>query len=153
LLGTPGAIASDLMMQLFGVAAVVLVLPIVVWGCRLIAHRQAGMHWTRLLLWIVGILLAAAFASCLPKTATWPLPTASGGFIGDAILRLPNFFLGPPSKRPFPALAVAFGLAATAALAAAASVGWRKRLQPQDHNDWIDEAANADASMEEEEAE
>src|SRR5207302_279162 len=36
LLGVPGAIASDLMMQLLGLGSVVLVLPVAVWGWRLI---------------------------------------------------------------------------------------------------------------------
>ena len=41
-------------------------------------------------------LLAAAFASCLPTTARWPLPTGLGGVIGDAMLRLPASLLGGP---------------------------------------------------------
>src|SRR5262249_10908710 len=39
LLGLPGAIAADLLMQLLGLAAIAVVLPIAVWGWRLIAHR------------------------------------------------------------------------------------------------------------------
>ena len=31
---------------------------------------------------------AAAFASCLPRTAAWPLPAGLGGVVGDALLRL-----------------------------------------------------------------
>src|SRR5262245_56863761 len=41
LLGAPGAICADLLMQLLGLASIVLVLPVIVWGCRLIAHRQS----------------------------------------------------------------------------------------------------------------
>src|SRR5438046_2169091 len=39
LLGAPGAIGSDLLMQLLGLAATVLVLPVAVWGWRLATHR------------------------------------------------------------------------------------------------------------------
>src|SRR5918996_2686603 len=39
LLGAPGAIAADLMMQLLGLAAVALLLPIAIWGWRLVSHR------------------------------------------------------------------------------------------------------------------
>ena len=48
LLGSLGAITADLLMQLFGLAAVTLVLPIAVWGCRLIAHRGSRFDWRRL---------------------------------------------------------------------------------------------------------
>src|SRR4029077_17249117 len=65
LLGVPGATAADLLMQLFGLAAVTLVLPIVVWGCRLIAQRASEFDWRRFLLWFVGILFTSGFASCL----------------------------------------------------------------------------------------
>src|SRR5688500_11149096 len=40
LLGWPGAIVADLLMQLFGVGAVVLVLPVAVWGWRFSTHRE-----------------------------------------------------------------------------------------------------------------
>src|SRR5215471_2888673 len=38
LLGLPGAIVADLLMQLLGLASVAVILPIAVWGWRLIAH-------------------------------------------------------------------------------------------------------------------
>src|ERR1700727_557411 len=40
LLGVPGAIAADLMMQLLGLGAVALLLPVAVWGYRLLGHRR-----------------------------------------------------------------------------------------------------------------
>ena len=40
LLGAPGAIGSDLLMQLFGLASTVLVLPVAVWGWRIATHRD-----------------------------------------------------------------------------------------------------------------
>ena len=39
LLGRPGAIFADLSIQLFGLASIVLVLPIAIWGWRLLTHR------------------------------------------------------------------------------------------------------------------
>ena len=33
------------------------------------------------------VLLAASFASCLPRTPAWPLPAGLGGVFGDALLR------------------------------------------------------------------
>jgi S-DNA-T family DNA segregation ATPase FtsK/SpoIIIE len=140
LLGAPGAICADLMMQLFGIAAIVLVLPIVVWGCRLIAHRP-GHQWWRVALWFAGILFAAAFASCLPKTASWPLPTGLGGVIGDALLRVPAFFASPLSGMTLLAVTAAFGTAAFVMLSVAAGMGWRKRNLTELNEDWAEEAA------------
>ena len=87
LLGTPGAIGADLLMQLFGLAATVLVLPVAVWGWRIATHRPFDREWMRLAFWLAGTVFAAGFAACLPKSAHWPLPTGLGGVIGDAMLR------------------------------------------------------------------
>src|SRR5262245_58912945 len=94
LLGVPGAIVADLLMQLFGIASVVLVLPVAVWGWRLASHRPLVRERLRLLIWIVGILLAASFAACLPRTAAWPLPAGLGGATGDALLRFSVWLAG-----------------------------------------------------------
>src|SRR6202167_5079508 len=88
-LGMPGAIAADLMMQLLGLGALALLLPIGVWGYRLLGHRPLSRERMRVFLWIIRAVLSAAFASCLPRSAHWPLPSGLGGVVGDAILRLP----------------------------------------------------------------
>ena len=87
LLGLPGAIAADLMMQLLGLGALAIVLPIGVWGWRLASHRALQREWLRAVMWIIGVPLAAAFASCLPHSHAWPLPAGLGGVIGDGLLR------------------------------------------------------------------
>src|SRR5581483_2534252 len=40
MLGMPGAVVADLLMQLLGLAAIALMLPIAVWGWRLMTHRK-----------------------------------------------------------------------------------------------------------------
>jgi S-DNA-T family DNA segregation ATPase FtsK/SpoIIIE len=127
LLGRPGAIASDLLMQIFGLASMVLVLPIMVWGWRLITHRLLDREILRFALWVAGTILTAAFASCLPKTAAWPLPTGLGGVAGDALLRLPVAVLGDLSGWNRLGLAGATGIAALTLIAGATGFGWRKR--------------------------
>ena len=77
LLGFPGAIFSDLAMQLLGLAAVMLLLPEVLLGWRLLSHRPVGEKW-RGLVWILATFFAAAFASTLPRIGSWPLPTGLG---------------------------------------------------------------------------
>ncbi len=126
LLGMPGAIAADLLMQLLGLGALALLLPIAVWGYRLLGHRRLSHERLRVLLWVIGAVLAAAFASCLPRTARWPLPSGLGGVVGDAMLRLPAWFLHAPldgTNRL--ALAIGLGVAALIAFAFAAGMIWR----------------------------
>ena len=93
-LGMPGAVVADLLMQTLGVAAIALVLPIAIWGWRLITHRQLNREPLRLLFWIVGLTLAAGCAAALPRGATWPLPAGLGGVVGDALVRLPTWLAG-----------------------------------------------------------
>src|SRR5262245_56301077 len=72
LLGAPGAIGADLVMQLLGLASTVLVLPVAIWGWRLATHRPFDREWLRLVFWLMGTVLASGFAACLPKSASWP---------------------------------------------------------------------------------
>src|SRR6202158_4657677 len=93
LLGYPGAIFSDLAMQLLGLASILLLLPEALLGWRLLAPKPVGEKW-RGPLWIVATFLAAGFASTLPRIGSWPLPTGLGGVSGDALLHLPGIIFG-----------------------------------------------------------
>ena len=127
LLGYPGAIFSDLAMQLLGLAAILLLVPEALLGWRLFAHKPFGEKW-RSLLWIVATFLAAAFASTLPRIGSWPLPTGLGGVAGDAVLRLPAMVFGTPlSGATRLVLCIIFGLATAVTLAIAA--GARQRTE------------------------
>ena len=57
LLGMPGAIVADLLMQLLGLGSLALLLPIAVWGYRLLGHRPLSRERLRMLLWLVGAVL------------------------------------------------------------------------------------------------
>ncbi len=96
LLGVTGAIASDLAMQLFGVATVAIILPPAFWGWRFFTHRILDRLGWRVAAWIGGITLSAAFASCLSRPSQWPLPTGIGGVAGDALLRVIANIAGGP---------------------------------------------------------
>src|ERR1043165_7558490 len=127
MLGLPGAIGADLMMQLLGIATIALLFPVAAWGWRLLTHRPLERERVRLLLWAIGATAAAAFASCLPASKSWPLPTGLGGVIGDALLRVPGWVFGAPlSGAPRFSIAVVAGVTAFAALALAAGFGWRR---------------------------
>jgi len=136
LLGLPGAISADLMMQLFGVATVAFLFPVATWGWRLLTHRPVDRQRTRLAFWLVGTLAAAAFASCLPPSTAWPLPTGLGGVIGDVLLRAPAAaFGGPLSGATRLTVAIVIGIAAFAALAFAAGFGWRSDTVEDDEEE------------------
>jgi S-DNA-T family DNA segregation ATPase FtsK/SpoIIIE len=129
LLGLPGAIVADLLMQLIGIASLALVLPVAAWGWRLLTHRSLDHEWLRLLLWLLGTLGATVFASSLPPTRAWPLPTGLGGVVGDAVLRLPAWlFHAPLSGTLRVAIAGSVGLLTLVALAFSMGLGWRDRL-------------------------
>src|SRR6476620_6663438 len=120
LLGFPGAIFADLAMQLLGLASILLLVPEILLGWRLISHKPVGEKW-RGLLWIVATFLAAAFASTLPPIGSWPLPTGLGGVGGDAVLRAPAWVFGSPlgGFMRF-ILCIVFGLATAVTLLLAA---------------------------------
>ena len=86
LLGWPGAIVADLLMQLLGLGAIAAVLPLALWGWRLMKSGDLGRLQLRFALWVIGAGAATALASALPPTQSWPLPTGLGGVVGDAIL-------------------------------------------------------------------
>ena len=133
ILGLPGAIAADLLMQLLGIAALALVLPIAVWGWRLVTHRPFDRERVRLMLWTLGVLAAAGFAGCLPVSAAWPLPTGLGGVIGDAVLRLPAWLIGKPlAGMARIVIASVIGAVALGALAVAMGLGWRRTVEEED---------------------
>ncbi|MGA8989296.1 MAG: DNA translocase FtsK 4TM domain-containing protein, partial [Rhodoplanes sp.] len=72
MLGLPGAIFADLAIQLLGVAAITLVIPVAAWGWRLLNLRRLDRELWRALAWILAAPLAAGFAACLPRSAAWP---------------------------------------------------------------------------------
>src|SRR5580704_3045240 len=131
LLGHTGAITADLLM------------PIAIWGYRLLGHRPLSREKLRMLLWLFGAVLAAAFASCLPRSAHWPLPCGLGGVIGDAVLRLPIVLFGVPMVGAYRlAAAIVLGIAALVAFAGAAGIIWHDA--PDDEEDEEEETAEAD---------
>ena len=93
-LGSAGAISADLVMQLFGLASVVLLVPVASWAWRLVTARRLERMGLRVLLWGLGTIAAAAVFALLPITDHWPLPTGLGGVIGDGLLSLPRRFGG-----------------------------------------------------------
>jgi DNA segregation ATPase FtsK/SpoIIIE, S-DNA-T family len=122
LLGAPGAIAADLVMQFIGLASAALLAPPAFWGWSLVTKRRLERPRLKVILYLIGVIAAAGLASLLPAPGSWPLPTGLGGVVGDALLTLPRRLL-PAS--PWATIALGCSLAAIAilGLAAASSAG------------------------------
>src|ERR1700734_444364 len=95
LLGAPGAIAADLVMQFIGLASAALLIPPAFWGWSLVSQRRLERPRLK-----VGLYL--------------------GGVVGDAVLAFPRRVL-PVS--PWATIAVGCSLAAIALLGLAAASG------------------------------
>jgi len=66
LLGAPGAIAADLIMQLLGLSSIVFLAPPILWGWRLPTTRRLALDG-RLMLWLGCSLCSAGLAAMLPS--------------------------------------------------------------------------------------
>jgi DNA segregation ATPase FtsK/SpoIIIE, S-DNA-T family len=145
LLGVSGAVVADLMIQLLGVAAIALILPIGVWGWRLITHRAPGRERLRLVFWVLGALCFCAFASCLPTTPAWPLPTGLGGVIGDALLRFPATLLNAPLAG-MARLGIAAVTGIGSVLTLGIAIGWGARAEPSEGDGGEEDSAEEGSS-------
>ena len=102
-----------------------LILPVAVWGWRMLTHRPFDREALRLGCWILCAALAAGFASCWPHNGAWPLPTGLGGVVGDALLRTPAVVFGPPGFLYRLVLGIMLGTAMIATFLIACGLGSR----------------------------
>jgi S-DNA-T family DNA segregation ATPase FtsK/SpoIIIE len=126
LLGAPGAIAADLVMQFIGLASAALLTPPAFWGWRLLTQRRLERPRLKIGLYLTGVIAAAALASLLPAPGSWPLPTGLGGVVGDAVLSIPRRVL-PASAWATIALGAYLAGFSILLLAAAAGAGGPRR--------------------------
>src|ERR1700710_1245721 len=128
--GYPGAIGADLLMQILGLGAIMLILPVAVWGWRMVTHRAFDREALRIGCWVLCTVIAAGFASCWPHGGAWPLPTGLGGGVGGALVRAPAVAFGPPGI----VYRLALGLILFAAMAATFLIasGMGSRAQEDD---------------------
>src|SRR5580698_9015396 len=138
IVGYPGAIGADLLMQILGLGAIMLILPIAVWGWRMLTHRTFDREALRLACWILCAVISAGFASCWPHGGAWPLPTGLGGVVGDALVRAPSIVFGPPGLLYRLVLGCIFFAAAAATFLIAGGLGSRpqeEELTPIEDDD------------------
>ena len=89
LAGSPGAIAADLLIQAFGVLAMLPALTMLTWAWRIAAHRGIAPVSARLVALAaampIGAAAVTALASAQPVPLPWPSLAGPGGAAGGAI--------------------------------------------------------------------
>ncbi|WP_208440193.1 FtsK/SpoIIIE family DNA translocase [Bartonella raoultii] len=89
LMGWPGAIFSDFVMQFFGLASLGVLLPPLFWSFLLLAQKNIYNLIFRLFLWglsTICFLISLALITPVASFTYWPLPMGLGGVLGDKVL-------------------------------------------------------------------
>jgi len=93
-LGFPGAVIADLIVQLFGVAAIPTLIPLALWGWNFVRRRAPTHMGLRCLAWLGAMLLATGVCSFFAVPESWPLPTGLGGLTGSVFFNLATLVSG-----------------------------------------------------------
>jgi S-DNA-T family DNA segregation ATPase FtsK/SpoIIIE len=83
-----GAVVSDLLLQMLGLAAVFTLWAPVMWGGELLVTERVKAFRLKACLFPLSVLAMAAAGSALPTVASWPLHQGFGGILGDLIYNL-----------------------------------------------------------------
>ena len=94
ILGAAGSYFADMMMQFFGLGAVLALLPVFSWALMMVLNVPVHRLPQRGAAWLGGAVLSAAALSCFKAPVTWPIPNGLGGVFGDLILKFPALFIG-----------------------------------------------------------
>ena len=87
LLGAPGAVAADVLLQYFGAAGVLLPVAMLAWAYRLAMGRPVRLA-ARLVFLLVALPVGAAVLSAVPGRGGamgWPVEAGAGGAIGQLL--------------------------------------------------------------------
>jgi S-DNA-T family DNA segregation ATPase FtsK/SpoIIIE len=86
LLGAPGAVVADFLIQTLGLAAFLATPVLLVWAWRIMRERRLPRWWLRLAILPPALLLLAAALSTLPQPGGWLPDTTLGGAAGQMLL-------------------------------------------------------------------
>ncbi len=129
LLGLPGAIIADFLMQLLGLGSIPFIFVAGMCGWRLMSGHRLDRLSLRISCWLSGAAAVCAFVTLMPATDRWPLPTGLGGVIGDAFVSAPRLLFGT-SGLVTSVIGALYGLFAILAISAAI----RSVEQPSDND-------------------
>lgn len=86
--GAPGAIISDLILQMLGFASAIALLAPMIWGVELVHARQVVGFRAKVAFYPLSVLIFAGALSALPVAQGWPLVHGYGGILGDFVFGL-----------------------------------------------------------------
>lgn len=81
-MGLPGAFTSDLVMQFFGLAGILLVLVPVAWGIKLLRQKHLPMPSIRVATLLLALPTLAALLKWVEAPIEWPISRGLGGVVG-----------------------------------------------------------------------
>ncbi len=87
-LGLPGGIVADAALQVFGLAALVVLLVVSGWGMRLMRGETVSWLWLRTIAAVASALLLATGLEAVPAPDVWPVTAGFGGSAGQVLLDL-----------------------------------------------------------------
>ncbi len=85
ILGTFGAVVSDLLLQTLGFATVFVLIAPMFWGGELLLQGHVQKFRSKAACYPISVLVLAGAASSVPVLLTWPLHHGFGGILGDAV--------------------------------------------------------------------
>jgi len=97
-LGFPGSALADILFQVLGLASLVMIVPLALWGWALARKRVPTRMGLRLLAWLGSTILGAGVFSFIAMPETWPLPTGLGGLVGQGFSSLAAMIAGGPAE-------------------------------------------------------
>ena len=78
ILGAPGAIISDLLIQIIGIANCLLVIVPSFWGIRLLTHSSIEKPLLRLIFLSIGVILFSSSVTRIPVPEFWSISSGLG---------------------------------------------------------------------------
>ncbi|MGV8854635.1 MAG: DNA translocase FtsK 4TM domain-containing protein [Devosia sp.] len=93
-LGFPGAVIADTLFQVFGLACLLMLVPLALWGWAFTRRRMPTHMGLRLLGWMGATILGAGVLAFVAMPPTWPLPTGLGGLVGTGFSTLAALVTG-----------------------------------------------------------
>ncbi|HMN38200.1 MAG TPA: DNA translocase FtsK [Hyphomicrobium sp.] len=88
MLGGLGAVVSDLLLQTFGLAAILALLPPMLWGAEMLRSGHLSLGRSKVGYYPIAVLALAGAMSAYPVLPGWPLNHDLGGAIGDGVFSL-----------------------------------------------------------------
>ena len=125
ILGAPGAIISDLFIQIIGIANCLLVIVPSFWGIRLLTHSSIEKPLLRLIFLSIGVILFSSSVTRIPVPEFWSISSGLGGTLG-LIVFSQILLLVKPFNITADILGYLLAFAATSIIIWCLGAGWRE---------------------------